>query len=102
MALQCDYTFNGITVASAYHKIGRMDIQINANVASVFVFVYKDQATRQANDDDYFAQKTILVTTDQFGNFLTPTDINPLDKNHVSQSYDYLKTLPDYTGAVDV
>lgn len=102
MALQQDVTITGgIDVPTAYHRIVIVNINVELQNADIFVKIYKDQTSRQ-NGIDPVTSKTYHIDGTNFTTYLTSDDCNPLDRNHVYQTYEYLKTLPDYVGAIDV
>jgi hypothetical protein len=102
LALQQTVTIpGGIEVTSAYHRITAMNINIENQIADVFVKIYKDKTTRE-NGGEPITFKRYEAKVDPFNNFLTAVDVSPQEINHVSQAYEYLKTLPDFQGAQDV
>lgn len=102
MALQANFDLGGgVTILSAYHRVSYLNVDVDGQCGEVVVKIYKDKATRDANGQP-FASKSFQITNDSFPNYLTASDVDPLNINHISQAYEYLKTLPDYQGALDV
>ena len=86
MALQLSYTSNfGITVLGAYAKIEAF----NGN-SSCFCISVDFYATADAAASD----------TPRIGH--ADYQWNTTDPQNVASMYAYLKTLPDFTGAIDV
>ena len=92
MALQKDYNFKGILVKNAYHRIYlgqcfkdidglfklRFDVEISAVAGGDVIEVVNGYRA-------YTCVYDIVVTT-----------------NAITQAYNYLMTLPEYTGSVQV
>lgn len=76
-------------------------IDIDRPYVQIHLKVYKDKATRDS-DGDPIIETMEGTGSAGFDSFLTAADVSPLDINHVSQAYLYLKTLADYANAVDV
>lgn len=83
MALTIDVTFKGIPVADAYVSLSGLVID-DGKQAQSFTAVY-----RSARGTEVF----------QCINYSTPYDLDGL--NPYIQAYEYLKTLPEFEGALD-
>ena len=81
MALQKTITFKGITVSGAYIKI-----QSFSGSKELLKF---DVATHSR-----IGEQTIAITS-----FEMPYNIE--GANPIKQAYDYLKSLPEFTGSID-
>lgn len=102
MALQVDYTLDsGVDLASSYHRVTALYINIENGYGYVLINIYKDKTSRDNNLEPVKRVKKDFGSTD-FNSFLTATDVDPANINHVSQGYAYLKTLPEYANATDV
>ena len=93
MALQKDYYDNRleVTKTNCYWKIP-LDDGINGGkeLLRCRILCYKDNATADNNSNEYSGF-----------NFEFIPDLNS-DSNFIAQAYDYLKTLPDFSDAVDI
>lgn len=93
MALQKDYYVArfDVTKSDCYWKVALNDgIQGGKTLLNCFMLCYVDQATADTNSNEY-------------GTFhfeFTP-DLESAD-NFIKQAYVYAKTLPEFSGAVDV
>lgn len=101
MALQMDFSLaGGIVATNSYIRICKIMIDIDRQYVQMYLKIYKDKATRD-NGGDPIVEKTESANATGFSSFLTAADVSPLNNNHVSQAYLYLKTLADYANAVD-
>lgn len=79
-------------VTTNYHRI--LFVQITTNRQnSVAVFSYVDNESRESEKGDVTAQPYVKAVT-----YETAYDPNMT----IEAAYDYLKTLPEFEGAVDV
>lgn len=102
MALQLSYTDDADhTDASAYHKIANLQCDYVNESASFSVCIYKDQTARQSNKRPVTA-KMYTVVNPAFDNNFGFENLDLEDMNQVKAAYVYLKTLPEYAGAIDV
>lgn len=79
-------------VTTNYHRIMSVTVTTNRQ-NSIAVFSYVDNDSRDAEKGDVMTQPYIKAVTYE-------TAYNP--DMTVSTAYDYLKTLPQFEGAVDV
>ena len=85
---------SGISVTNAYHKIVQMTVSARGTAYSAYLEInsYVDQT--RAND----AAPPVLTRT-----YLMPEfDKTDDSQTAAAQAYNYLKTLPDFTGSADV
>lgn len=102
MALQMDYVLSGgISITNAYLRISKVVVEIDRGYAQIWLKVYKDKAAGDARGKT-ITEYMEAANAATFNSFLTATDVSPLNNNHVSQSYLYLKTLSAYANATDV
>ena len=97
MALQKSIELNGTGIMIEYHKVCPATIVIDPNTKGgrAKVNIYKDAAARTANKNPV-TNKMYSIPANTFSTLnLSTTDSRSL-------VYAYLKTLPEYTGAVDV
>lgn len=99
MALQKSFdTAHGVTAANAYHKIGNMrshkDNSGNFN-AMCMVQTYYDEAARTAG------KPPLATRSYRFAYDITSTE-TVADNNLYVQGYAHLKTLDEFSGAIDV
>ena len=102
MALEKSYDDKfGNTNTNAYHRIRKVALDNAGSVANIEVSVYKDSAAKIASRGTL---ETLLYTvygTDYDDNF-SATVIDPSGMNTIKAAYEYLKPLPEYSGAVDI
>lgn len=79
-------------VTTNYHRIMSVTVTTNRQ-NSIAVFSYVDNDSRDAEKGDVMAQPYIKAVTYE-------TAYNP--EMTVSTAYEYLKTLPQFEGAIDV
>jgi len=81
MALQTNYTYNGITINNAYCRVNF----IQGNKASVVAEI----GFHASENDQAFYSKAISFVPDMDGD------------NFIKQAYEHLKTLPEFANATD-
>lgn len=82
MALQADVTKFGVTLPNGYHQVDYLYISKKAVRFAVIVYTAKDG--------------------ERVTHFDHSMDYNPDGAEPLTQAYEYLKTLPEYAGAIDV
>lgn len=109
MALQKTViTEHGAT--AEYHKIMSIRDVRSVPEVTVFVHVFKDASCKNLKP---MLQKTYVFNNEETEvaedewvilrpYFLSPDEVNPEGENHIKLSYDALKLLPEYEGAIDV
>lgn len=87
MALQRSITVNDVEYPEAYSRV----LMVRAEKARAYIFVntYADLAAREREDQPIKQEEPV-------------TDLALLTGELYPQAYAYLKTLPDFAGAVDV
>lgn len=93
MALQKDYYVArfDVTKTDCYWKVAiESGIEGGKTLLSCRMFCYADQATADTNSNEYAGFVFDFVP-----------DMESAD-NFIKQAYDYAKTLPEFSGAVDV
>jgi hypothetical protein len=113
VALQLDYidSQTGITVPDAYWRIS--SICGGKNGFSFIVDIWKDQAARDMENDSipmkFLKQLSyaFIPQLDSVG-FFAETELDSAGyaitvvPNFVEQAYDYIKTLDEFSGAIDI
>lgn len=90
MALKKQWMGKGVTATNAYYKVLSLSYGDGVDITA-FVGVFYDQAS-SSNSDDYIYGKTYTsIPYNKKGN-----------QNIHTQIYDYLKTLPEFSGSIDV
>lgn len=86
MAIIHDATINGIQYPEAYSRI----LLVRCEVYGAFplVLTYADEAARQRGDDALWVQEH-------------PCDLAVVNHDVFPSAYSYLKSLPEFAGAVD-
>jgi hypothetical protein len=92
MALQLPTTFStGLSAIAAVHKVLEAQF-VGPTTIKLVLGVYADLSKSQDGITPFIERR-----------FYTMTDFDPTnDQNMHTQVYDWLKTLPEYAGAVDV
>ena len=100
MALQKDISIKGGFTANYHKVIGKNDDYLKG-ISNVYVALYKDQATRNADVNDYIR---VDVVEDVPLSDASMGDANwaSVSDNGTKEVYTHLKTLPEYSGAADV
>lgn len=112
MALKKTITLPGeVEITDAYHRVSLVVIDMNQDVTqlgcTIQVDIYKSKTYYENATPPYpirtksFHCRNEGVKTD-FDDYFCCTVLNILNKNPISQSYLWLKTLPEYAGAEDV
>lgn len=102
MALQMDKKLDsGIDLPDAYYKIIMIDYRPILNETYITLHMYKDDTARITNkppvDDVVYS-----ITGAEFSNIFNIDNMNAAGNNILKLSYDYLKTLPEFSGSIDV
>jgi hypothetical protein len=92
MAFQLALTYKGATFAAAYYRVALPQIDFDKNTMSFGVWPFANQAA--ASDRANLLSEAAVTIND--------APYNLSGTNVFQQAYDYLKTLPQYAGAVDV
>jgi hypothetical protein len=102
MALQISHEApTGVTHASAYHRITRMNNNRYTSKMRITVSIY---ANAQARTDakKRVNRKNYLIETTEYTTYFGNTALDVLNQNTVERCYEYLKAQAEYTGATDV
>lgn len=105
MALTKQITLNsGVTLTNAYIKISEMSyvnsINLNSHVL-IKVCIFNSEADRNFKRPEVI-QLNYKVTGNDFNQYFTLNVLKQLDKNIISQGYEFLKTISYYSDATDV
>lgn len=95
---------NGIILTDAYIKISSIDFynKVNDNsYVKIYVNIFKDQQARIDGKPEV-TKFTYKISDPKFTEYFSLSVLNELNKNIVSQSYTYLKTLNTFSGATDI
>lgn len=95
MALQKSIEYKGTGINIEYHKVVNPKIDAITKGGSVRIDIYKDAAARNANKN-LVSNKNYVIPINTFSTL----DLETQDARDLV--YTYLKTLPEYNGAVDV
>ena len=95
MALQKSIEFKGTGINIEYHKAVNPKIDAITKGGSVRVDVYKDASARAANKNPV-SNKSYVIPINTFSTL----DLETQDARDLV--YTYLKTLPEYQGALDL
>lgn len=95
MALLKSIEYKGTGIMMEYHKVVDPKIDAITKGGSVRVDIYKDAATRLANKNPV-SNKQYTIPANTFSTL----DLETQDARDLV--YVYLKTLPEFTGALDV
>lgn len=87
MALQLSWTVDETTYPNAYARV--LNCAVDSRFSWVVVGIYADEAARWANVDPVKVESYIAATPSLTGDIYTA-------------AYAFLKTLPEFAGAVDV
>lgn len=100
MALTKNLTLSsGINLPNGYIKIKSVTI-INGVKAEIKVDIYKDQPARNDNKTPVASFSHLCVN--EYYDYYHLDILNQVNINVISQSYEYLKTLPFYSDATNV
>ena len=96
--------YNGIDMTSAYVVVAEVcikKVEGSGNAAEVYVAVYFNEAIKTAGKSEvvHFNHRAIGAL---FDTYFADAVVNQTGKNHFSQSYEYLKSLSQYSGFTDV
>lgn len=83
MALQKSFDRFGTTFTTAYHKIE--SLRVSKESVGITLHIYPNSSEM-----------------DLIGAFIYEMDYDPNGGEPLTQAYNYLKTLPEYSGATDV
>jgi hypothetical protein len=102
MALQQSLTLNnGIILEFSYIRIYNIELNIsNVKTIKISVTVHKDEASFNDSKPEVLTLSHSCSSSD-YEEYFSEIILNQLDKNIISQSYQYLKDLI-YTTAIDV
>jgi len=102
MSLQLSYEAStGVTHASAHHKITNLSLRRQSSCALIHVTIFKDAAAMAA-DKSPVGNASHRVAGEDYATYYANAVLDTVDQNVVERSYEYLKTLDDYSGASDV
>lgn len=105
MALQQDYLIPNTTIniSSAYYRITRVTQHELTNII-IHLVVYKDISDRNDNliIPGSSIQYNIESSNNDFDEYFSDSSLKKLNKNLLFNSYQYLKTLDEFSQAVDI
>jgi len=100
MSLKGNVTVKGnLPVNDAYLKVSRVEIT-NGSGAEVVCGVYVDE--EENNKGNLIEIKKYSCSTDDFDLFFSEPVVKESGKSVISQAYEYLKSLNEFSGATDV
>ena len=106
MALQITYTdkYGGLH-AEAYIRITQIKLDYAESVAVLTVCTYKDKAARDSNKEHFVLIHQMVINSDTEPNFtdnFATSILDVVNSNPLQSAYIYLKTLAEYSSAIDV
>jgi hypothetical protein len=102
MALVKDKTFrSGVELPSAYFRVTRVDIDKASGQAYITVYVYKDADSR-SQYKDIVESSVYSVTIEEFNDIFSIVEMDKNGENPFKIAYKYLRSLPEFTDAIDV
>jgi len=102
MALQLSYDAStGATHSTAYHKITRLNNDRDGSRMTIQVSIYKD-STAKTDGKTPVGMAVYTVSDSDYTTYYANAVLDTVSQNHIERSYEYLKTLSDYSGASDV
>ncbi len=101
MALQLLYekTDTGDTYPEAYYRLTQVNINNGAAGAELVIAIFRDMTARDEGKHSV-AVFTIGIVGDEYTQYFSPIPLSSV--NPFAQGYTYMKTLPEYEGALDV
>jgi len=102
MALQQSLNLsNGISLESAYIRIYNIELLLNdVKSIKISVTIHKDKSAYDLSKPEVLILSHTCSSTD-YNIYFEESILNELNKNIISQSYEYLKNII-YTTAIDV
>lgn len=99
MALQINNYENqyGAPASNAY--VMAKIVTINKVSAQIMVLYFYNEAAKNKTN---IGVKSYFIKGQDFTDYLSDTALLPENKTPLSQAYLYLKTLPEFAGAIDV
>lgn len=101
MALVMAVSFpTGIELPSVYHRVTRADLDYEYKMAYMTIKLFKDEQAR--NDGKYNISESVhAIYSDQFDVYFDSELLSGEGKTVIGSCYEYLKTLPEFAGAID-
>lgn len=104
MAIQKNLTLDsGVNLTASYIKIDRcvFNLSDDEQIVSIIVCVYKDSAARTANKT-CVAKYSHNCSGDDFDTYFSTTALNVENNNFMKSAYQWLMTLSNYSGGMEV
>jgi hypothetical protein len=101
MGLQRNLTMEtGLNLTEAYSKIVQLDLDLMNKAANILVHTFVNYDCRNDNKAAIKTDRYVLIQ-DKFNSVI---DYSKMDagQNIVYLVYEFLKTLPEYEGAIDI
>ena len=95
MAVQQSFNFKGIEITDGYHVVSNVRYDKLGNNVRFGLASYFDLGTRESNSYNFLKDQTFYFTPSGSYDVVGDTDIS-------TACYIYLKTLPEWSGSVDV
>lgn len=101
MAIQIEYTHraNGVVLPAAYARVHEVRIRTLQRVADVTVAIYRDEDARRSGFDPVH-YVFLPAEGDEFDDYFSSTVLD--SRSVYRQAYAYVKTVPLFSGGVDV
>jgi len=103
MALQTQFEFdNGIILPETYVKISAVTYNNSEKIVNIVIVLFKDISAYNNNKSEVISLEYFCDNPTEFDTYFGITVLNKVDVNHLSQAYTWLKTLPEFSSAIDV
>lgn len=103
MALQKDFTIGSLQVPNAYIRVFHVEYFPNELVTiDVKTFANKNDSDDKLQPICNCRRFNVSSSDENFNNYFSIAKISEIDSNIIKQSYNYLKTLPEFENSTDV
>lgn len=103
MALKLSYSDQyGTTHGNAYHRVTEINRDIMHKQIRIEVSTYKDKDARDGGKKEILRRYFELSALDEGYSKFELTEIDKAGVNDIKQSYEYLKTLDDWSQAENI
>jgi predicted enzyme related to lactoylglutathione lyase len=85
----------------AYHKVVQVNLNVHEKTGQITVNVWKNQTARE-DGGAIIKQNQHVITTEEYDEYYAVNELDKVNKNTISQSYNLIKTKDDYDGSTDI
>ncbi len=89
----------GLTIIDSYGRIEKIELHIKERTALVNLSIYNSAADKSL---DPIKVMSYRIHGAKYDTYFTSSELQKVSQNSVERGYVYLKTLNDYSAAVDV